>query len=214
MRRGRVFAQAWGGTNTIARALMSIEEEFGGTDRWDEVYSLIVGRTVITSFGEQDDTFATYIRPRWPELEFWDVATTAWGYFAWDIVPDDAKQYLTAQWMRENVSTVGPIGQAYRVWGDGKQMAAGFDDEDYSGPKRHCGDADVPGVQALGASPARRRMDLRRGHIQLRDAHRQRAAQCRAPDVRRLGWPTRTTRRPTLTGGAVTERCPGRLGHR
>ncbi len=130
---GKVFAQAWGGTNTIARALQSIEEEFGGTDRWDDLYALIVGRTVITSFGEQDDTFATYIRPRWPELEFWDVATTAWGYFAWDIVPDDAQQYLTAQWMRENVSTVGPIGQAYRVWGDGKQMAAGFDNEDYFG---------------------------------------------------------------------------------
>jgi hypothetical protein len=35
--------------------------------------------------------------------------------------------------MRENVSTVGPIGHAYRVWGDGKQMAEGFDSEDYFG---------------------------------------------------------------------------------
>ena len=30
---GQVFAQAWGGTNTIARALLSIEEEFRGTER-------------------------------------------------------------------------------------------------------------------------------------------------------------------------------------
>lgn len=130
---GKVFAQAWGGTNTIARALMSIEEEFRGTDRWDEIYALIVGRTVITSFSEQDDTFASYIRPTWPELEFRDVATTAWGYFAWDVVPDDAQQYLTAEWMRENISSVGPMGAAYRVWGDGKQMAEGFDREDYFG---------------------------------------------------------------------------------
>ena len=130
---GKVFAQAWGGTNTIARALMSIEDEYRGTDQWDEIYALIVGRTVITSFGEQDDTFANYIRPTWPELEFRDVATAAWGYFAWDVVPDDAQQYLTAEWMRDNVSTVGPIGRAYRVWGDGKQMAEGFDHEDYFG---------------------------------------------------------------------------------
>lgn len=130
---GQVFAQAWGGTNTIARALMSIEDEFRGTDRWEEIYALIVGRTVITSFAEQDDTFADYIRPTWPELEFRDVATAAWGYFAWDVVPDDAREYLTAEWTRENVSTVGPLGRAYRVWADGKQMAEGPDPEDYFG---------------------------------------------------------------------------------
>ncbi len=130
---GKIFAQAWGGTNTIARALMSIEEQYRQTERWDEIYSLIVGRTVITSFGEQDDTFATYIRPTWPELEFRDVATSAWGYFAWMTVPENAQHYLSAEWMREHVSSVGPIGAAYRVWGDGKHMAAGFDDEDYFG---------------------------------------------------------------------------------
>ena len=130
---GKVFAQAWGGTNTIARALMSIEAEYRGTDQWDEIYALIVGRTVITGFGEQDDTFANYIRPTWPELEFRDVATAAWGYFAWDVVPEDAQKYLSAEWMRDNVSAVGPIGGAYRVWGDGKQMAEGIDPEDYFG---------------------------------------------------------------------------------
>ncbi|MBT2486489.1 MULTISPECIES: nucleoside hydrolase-like domain-containing protein [unclassified Microbacterium] len=130
---GRVFAQAWGGTNTIARALMSIEDEYRGTPEWDEIYALIVGRTVITSYGEQDDTFSSYIRPVWPELEFRDVATAAWGYFAWHVVPDDAQQYLSDGWTREHVSSVGAIGAAYRVWGDGKHMAAGFDDEDYFG---------------------------------------------------------------------------------
>lgn len=130
---GKVFAQAWGGTNTIARALMSIEEEFRGTDRWEEVHELVSRRTVITSFAQQDATFADYIRPTWPDLEFRDVATTAWGYFAWDVVADDAQRYLSAEWMHEHVSSVGPIGAAYRVWGDGRQMADGFDDEDYFG---------------------------------------------------------------------------------
>ncbi|MEJ2006347.1 MAG: DUF1593 domain-containing protein, partial [Cyclobacteriaceae bacterium] len=34
-----LYLQAWGGTNTIARALKSIQEEFGGTDQWKDVYS-------------------------------------------------------------------------------------------------------------------------------------------------------------------------------
>ncbi|WP_240423921.1 DUF1593 domain-containing protein [Microbacterium halotolerans] len=130
---GRVFAQAWGGTNTIARALMSIEEAYRDTAEWRDVHELITRRTVITSFAEQDSTFREYIRPHWPELEFRDVATTAWGYFAWDVVPDEASAYLSAEWMRENVTRVGPMGAEYRVWGDGKQLAAGFDDEDYFG---------------------------------------------------------------------------------
>lgn len=130
---GKVFAQAWGGTNTIARALMSIEEEYRGTDRWEEIHDLVSRRTVITSFAQQDDTFAEYIRPTWPEIEFRDVATMAWGYFAWEVVAPDDQRYLSAEWMRENVSEVGPIGAAYRVWGDGRQMAEGFDDEDYFG---------------------------------------------------------------------------------
>lgn len=130
---GKVFAQAWGGTNTIARALMSIEEEFAGTARWNDIYALVTGRTVITSFAEQDSTFAEYIRPRWPDLEFRDVATMAWGYFAHLVVSDDDQKYLSPEWMRDNVTNVGPIGAEYRVWGDGKQMAAGFDEGDYFG---------------------------------------------------------------------------------
>jgi hypothetical protein len=31
------------------------------------------------------------------------------------------------------VSQVGPLGEAYRVWGDGKFMATNFDDEDFFG---------------------------------------------------------------------------------
>lgn len=130
---GKVFAQAWGGTNTIARALMSIEEEFRGTDRWDDIYELVSRRTVITAFIEQDDTFREYIRPRWPEIEFRDVATVAWGYFAFAVVPEADQVHLSPEWMRENVSEVGPIGGAYRVWGDGVHMADGFDEADYFG---------------------------------------------------------------------------------
>ncbi|WP_313554809.1 DUF1593 domain-containing protein [Miniimonas arenae] len=130
---GQVFLQAWGGPNTIARALKSIEDEYKGTPEWDAVYAKIVAKTVITSFGQQDTTFASYIKPNWPDIENREVATSIWGYGARGVVLPEHAQYLTPEWTKANVSDVGPIGAAYRVWGDGKQMAAGFDNEDYFG---------------------------------------------------------------------------------
>lgn len=130
---GQVFLQAWGGPNTIARALKSIEDDFRGTPHWDSIYAKIVAKAVITSFAQQDSTYLDYIKPHWPEIELREVATHTWGYGARNVVPPSDAQYLSADWTRDNVSRVGPIGAAYRVWGDGKQMADGFDDEDYFG---------------------------------------------------------------------------------
>ena len=85
------------------------------------------------SFGHQDHTFADYIRPSWPALESREVATRVWGYFARTVIADEDQHLLTAEWTRRNVTAVGPLGAEYRVWGDGKQMADGFDAEDYFG---------------------------------------------------------------------------------
>jgi Protein of unknown function (DUF1593) len=130
---GQVFLQAWGGPNTIARALKSVEDEFKGTAQWESTYAKIVAKAVITSFGQQDTTFTDYLKPYWPDIQLREVATSTWGYGARNVVPAPDAHYLTADWMRDNVTRVGPIGAAYRVWGDGKQMADGFDDEDYFG---------------------------------------------------------------------------------
>ncbi|AEG44466.1 DUF1593 domain-containing protein [Isoptericola variabilis] len=130
---GQVFLQAWGGPNTIARALKSIEEEYKDTPEWETVYDKVVTKTVFTSWGQQDTTFATYIKPTWPDIEHREVATGTWGYGARGVVLPQDQFYLSAEWMERNVSSVGPFGASYRVWGDGKQMAAGFDNEDYFG---------------------------------------------------------------------------------
>ncbi len=130
---GQVFLQAWGGPNTIARALRSIEDEYRGTPQWDAVYQKVVDKAVITSFGQQDTTFATYIKPNWPDIQNREVATSIWGYGSRGVAKPADAFYHSTDWTKANVSDVGPIGAAYRVWGDGKQMAAGFDDEDYFG---------------------------------------------------------------------------------
>ncbi|WP_250637748.1 nucleoside hydrolase-like domain-containing protein [Tessaracoccus aquimaris] len=87
----------------------------------------------MTSFGKQDSTFDDYLRPHWPAIESREVATTVWGYFAREVVADEDRRFLGPEWTRENITAAGPIGAAYRVWGDGLQMAEGFDDEDYFG---------------------------------------------------------------------------------
>lgn len=132
-RPGPVFLQAWGGPNTIARALKSIEDEYKGTPEWEAVYAKVTEKAIITSWGQQDTTFRDYIRPNWPEIEHREVSTTIWGYGARGSVLPEWQVYLSPEWTRANVSDVGPIGESYRVWGDGKQMAAGFDEADYFG---------------------------------------------------------------------------------
>jgi hypothetical protein len=54
------------------------------------------------------------------------------GYGAFVFASAENAPYFSVDWTRANVSSQGPIGEHYRVWGDGKQMAPG-DKYDYFG---------------------------------------------------------------------------------
>jgi hypothetical protein len=122
---GPVYLQAWGGQSTIARALMAIKLQYGNSPQWPAIQEKVSKKAIIQSFGDQDDTNASYIKPEWPGIEFRQMATTIWGYGARGVVPPPFAQYLSAAWTRENVSSIGPFGAHYRVWRDGKQMVPG-----------------------------------------------------------------------------------------
>lgn len=128
-----LFIQAWGGISTLARALRTVEEELGGRADWPVLKQRVLDRVVLSSFGEQDSTLASYIRPCWPGLEHREVATRTWGYTTRDVLLPADLELVGAQWTREHISSRGPLGAAYRVWGDGRRMAADFDAEDYFG---------------------------------------------------------------------------------
>jgi Protein of unknown function (DUF1593) len=130
---GPVFLQAWGGTNTIARALKDIEERYAGTPKWPRIHEKVSRKAIITRFAAQDSTYADYIAPVWPGIENRDVATTTWGYFTRNALQPEDAELVAPEWTRANVSDVGPFGELYRVWGDGKFMAEGFDNEDFFG---------------------------------------------------------------------------------
>lgn len=61
-----LFIEVGGGANTVARALMSIEEEYSGTEGWDELYEHICENTILSAWGMQDSCYMDYIQPNWP----------------------------------------------------------------------------------------------------------------------------------------------------
>lgn len=130
---GRLFITAWGGQSTIARALKSIEEQYQFTSEWESLKKKIARKLVLLPSGDQDDMYAKYIKPHWPEIEYRQFRQGPnYGYGAQlRANPEDAP-LLTPAWMKENVSGRGPLGSLYRVWGDGKQMVKG-DKLDYFG---------------------------------------------------------------------------------
>jgi hypothetical protein len=130
---GPLFITAWGGQSTIARALKSIEEQYSKKPGWKELKEKITNKVIILPSGDQDDTYANYIKPNWPGIGYREFKDGPYfGYGAQLMTRPADSIYFTATWMKENVSSRGPLGEFYRVWGDGKQMVKG-DIFDYFG---------------------------------------------------------------------------------
>lgn len=130
---GQLFLAAWGGQSTIARALRSIEEQFATSLNWESLKKKIERKVVLLPSGDQDDSYANYIRPNWPEIEYRQfVDGPNYGFGAQLRAKPENAIYLTPEWIRNNILERGPLGSLYRVWGDGKQMVKG-DKMDYFG---------------------------------------------------------------------------------
>lgn len=134
---GPLYITAQGGESTIARALKSIQDQYENTAQWQAIKEKVSHKVILLPSGDQDDTYARYIKPNWPDIEartFREGPRYAYGAQL-HATPEDSV-YLTAQWMRKNVTSKGPLGKLYRVWGDGKQMVKG-DIFDYFGIAGH-----------------------------------------------------------------------------
>jgi len=130
---GQLFITAWGGQSTIARALKSIQERYEYTTEWEQIKKKISRKVVLLPSGDQDDTYAKYIKPNWPDIDYRQFSGGPnYGYGAQLRAKREDSIYLTSSWMKENVSARGALGMLYRVWGDGKQMVKG-DKLDYFG---------------------------------------------------------------------------------
>jgi hypothetical protein len=119
-----VYLLAWGGASTIARALKSIQERNEGSADWPALRARVSRKAILSLSGDQDDTYAKYIEPNWPDIRSLSAGeggvNVAYGAFVF--ASAENAPYFSADWTRANVSSQGPLGEHYRVWGDGKQM--------------------------------------------------------------------------------------------
>lgn len=131
---GPLYLLAWGGASTIARALKSIEDRHARTPEWPAIRAKISRKAILSLSGDQDDTYAKYIKPNWPDIRSLGIGQggVGVGYGAFVFASAENAPYFNVDWTRANVSSQGPIGAHYRVWGDGKQMVKD-DKYDYFG---------------------------------------------------------------------------------
>jgi len=67
---GPIYLLAWGGQSTIARALKSIQEKYKDTPRWSAIYQKVARKAILSTSGDQDDTYKNYIQPNWFDIKF------------------------------------------------------------------------------------------------------------------------------------------------
>ncbi len=121
-----IWIQAWGGPNTIARALKTIEEQH--PDRMAEVAK----RIRLYFIWEQDSTYQRYIRPRWGKYEIPTIISDQFIaiFYHWKkYLPADKQTYLVGSWMKPNIlENHGPLCALYKAH---KQGDRGFDEGDF-----------------------------------------------------------------------------------
>ena len=120
-----VYLQIWGGTNTVARALKSIEDEYKNTSTWQQIEKKVSGKAIIYAVLDQDATYQKYIAPHWPKIKVLYNASQFWNFaYPWpDVVPRELQSYLRGAWFKENIKfNHGPLLSSYYLWGDGTRI--------------------------------------------------------------------------------------------
>lgn len=118
-----IWLQAWGGTNTIARALKTIEEKY------PTKMAYVANKIRFFFIWEQDPSYQAYIRPQWGKYniltiisdQFWAIA------YQWNkIQPPAMQKYFSAPWMKNNIlNHHGALCSIYKAHKKGSYGLAG-----------------------------------------------------------------------------------------
>jgi polygalacturonase len=118
-----VWLQAWGGMNTIARALKTIEEEH--PERMAEVAK----KARFFFIWEQDKTYQEYIRPHWGKYEIPTIISDQFEAIAYrwkQVQPEEMQKYFAAAWMKEHLlENHGPLCALYKAHKNGDFRSEG-----------------------------------------------------------------------------------------
>jgi hypothetical protein len=129
-----IYLQAWGGTNTIARALKSIEEQYVGTKKWAKIKSQVSKKAIIYTVMDQDATYKNYIGGHWPQVRvFYNAHQFASFAYPWKrMMPKNTQAYFEGTYMGPNIILGhGPLLEKYYSYGDGQKQVG--DDEHIHG---------------------------------------------------------------------------------
>lgn len=129
-----LYLQVWGGTNTIARALKSIEEEFKNTANWMEVQNKVSTKAILFTIMDQDATYKNYIEKTWPDVKVYYNSQQFWALaYNWKkTIPTNLHSYLDGGFMGEHIiNDHGPLTKMYYSYGDGQKQEG--DDEHIHG---------------------------------------------------------------------------------
>ena len=122
-----VWLQAWGGVNTIARALKTIQEEY------PEKMEYVANKIRLYLIWEQDATYQDYIKPNWGMYNILTIISDQFisYFYNWkEYLPENEKSYLIGLWMNENIiKEHGPLTAEYKAHIEGAKE--GFDDGDF-----------------------------------------------------------------------------------
>lgn len=119
-----IYLQAWGGTNTIARALKSIEDENKNKPNWAAIKSRISKKAIIYTIMDQDATYKKYIGVNWPEIRvFYNAIQFACMAYPWKRqVPKSFQKYFEGTFMGPLINNHGPLLKKYYSYGDGQKQ--------------------------------------------------------------------------------------------
>jgi hypothetical protein len=121
-----IWIQAWGGTNTIARALKTIEEQH------PDKMAAVAQKIRFYFIWEQDGTYQSYIRPHWGKFNIPTIISDQFIalFYHWKkYLPAHEQSYLVGSWMKANITVDhGPLTALYKGHLAGE---TGFDDGDF-----------------------------------------------------------------------------------
>lgn len=126
-----LYVQTWGGTNTTARALKSIEEQYGNTKEWASIQKKINDKLVIYIILDQDDSYSKYIAKKWPNLRIINDTSNFWHFaYAWKLHTDKVNSLLQGDWLYKNIqANHGPLLSKYALMGDGNYIEGELEEE-------------------------------------------------------------------------------------
>ena len=118
-----IWFLAWGGINTLARALNTIQEQHPNQ------MAYVAKKMRFFFIWEQDNTYQSYIKPNWGKYNILTIISDQFQAIAYDwkkIIPKEKQKVFTGTWMNNHIlQNHGPLCALYRAHKNGDFRSEG-----------------------------------------------------------------------------------------